>query len=96
LPVLVKGILHPDDARRVFGLGLDGIVVPNHGGRQVDSAVAALDALVAVRQAVGSEPGRDIRFSSERTLGCARGRTDWSCSALRDHELREVSLVRSR
>lgn len=56
LPVLVKGILHPDDARRAFGLGLDGIVVSNHGGRQVDGAVASLDALVAVREAVGPEP----------------------------------------
>jgi lactate 2-monooxygenase len=67
LPVLVKGILHPDDARRVFGLGLDGIVVSNHGGRQVDSAVAALDALVAVRHAVGSEPGRDQVLKRENT-----------------------------
>ncbi len=56
LPVLVKGILHPDDARRVFELGLDGVVVSNHGGRQVDGAVASLDALVAVRAAVGPEP----------------------------------------
>jgi isopentenyl diphosphate isomerase/L-lactate dehydrogenase-like FMN-dependent dehydrogenase len=67
LPVLAKGILHPDDARRVFGLGLDGIVVSNHGGRQVDSAVAALDALVAVRHAVGSEPGRDQVLKRENT-----------------------------
>ena len=56
LPVLVKGILHPDDARRAFELGVDGIVVSNHGGRQVDGAVASLDALVAVREAVGPEP----------------------------------------
>ena len=56
LPVVLKGILHPDDARRAFDLGVDGIVVSNHGGRQVDNAVAALDALVAVRAAVGAEP----------------------------------------
>ncbi|HEY5787282.1 MAG TPA: alpha-hydroxy-acid oxidizing protein [Microlunatus sp.] len=62
LPVLVKGILHPDDARRAFELGLDGIVVSNHGGRQVDNAVAALDALVAVRKAVG--PERVVLFDS--------------------------------
>jgi lactate 2-monooxygenase len=56
LPVLIKGILHPDDARRAFELGMDGIIVSNHGGRQVDNAVASLDALVAVRDAVGPDP----------------------------------------
>ncbi|MFE5307223.1 alpha-hydroxy-acid oxidizing protein [Isoptericola sp. NPDC056605] len=56
LPVVLKGILHPDDARRAFDLGVDGIVVSNHGGRQVDNAVASLDALVAVRDAVGPGP----------------------------------------
>lgn len=56
LPVLVKGILHPDDARRALDIGMDGIVVSNHGGRQVDDAVASLDALVAVRDAVGPDP----------------------------------------
>ncbi|GAB3448565.1 alpha-hydroxy acid oxidase [Phycicoccus ginsengisoli] len=55
LPVLVKGVLHPDDARRAVEAGMDGIVVSNHGGRQVDGAVASLDALPAVRQAVGPE-----------------------------------------
>ncbi|WP_201467724.1 alpha-hydroxy-acid oxidizing protein [Janibacter melonis] len=55
LPVVLKGILHPDDARRALGLGVDGIVVSNHGGRQVDSSVASLDALVRVRDAVGPD-----------------------------------------
>ena len=62
LPVLIKGVLHPDDARRVFELGLDGVIVSNHGGRQVDNAIAALDALVAVREAVG--PDRVVLFDS--------------------------------
>ena len=56
LPVVLKGILHPDDARRAFDLGVDAIVVSNHGGRQVDSSIASLDALQDVREAVGSEP----------------------------------------
>ncbi|GAA3619668.1 lactate 2-monooxygenase [Microlunatus ginsengisoli] len=56
LPILLKGILHPDDARRALDLGVDGIVVSNHGGRQVDNAIASLDALVAVRAAIGPEP----------------------------------------
>ncbi|WP_433204208.1 alpha-hydroxy-acid oxidizing protein [Dactylosporangium sp. CS-047395] len=56
LPILLKGILHPDDARRALDAGVDGIVVSNHGGRQVDRSVAALDALVTIRAAVGPEP----------------------------------------
>jgi L-lactate dehydrogenase (cytochrome) len=52
-PIALKGILHPDDARRAADAGMDGIVVSNHGGRQVDGAVAALDALPAVVDAVG-------------------------------------------
>ena len=56
LPIVLKGILHPDDARKAMDLGVDAIVVSNHGGRQVDNAIASLDALVAVREAVGPEP----------------------------------------
>lgn len=56
LPVVLKGILHPDDARRALDSGVDGIVVSNHGGRQVDNAIASLDALVTIRDAVGDEP----------------------------------------
>ena len=56
LPVLLKGILRGDDATRALEHGVDGIVVSNHGGRQVDGSVAALDALVEVRGAVGPEP----------------------------------------
>jgi isopentenyl diphosphate isomerase/L-lactate dehydrogenase-like FMN-dependent dehydrogenase len=51
----VKGVLRGDDARLALEHGVDGIVVSNHGGRQVDGAVAALDALVEVRDAVGSD-----------------------------------------
>ncbi len=52
LPILLKGVLHPDDARRALDHGIDGLVVSNHGGRQVDGAIAALDALPAVVAAV--------------------------------------------
>ena len=48
LPVLLKGILHPEDARRAVESGFDGIVVSNHGGRQLDGAIATLDALPAI------------------------------------------------
>jgi lactate 2-monooxygenase len=53
LPIALKGVLHPDDARAAVDAGVDGLVVSNHGGRQVDGAVAALDALPAVIEAVG-------------------------------------------
>jgi lactate 2-monooxygenase len=52
LPILLKGILHPDDARRAIDAGMDGILVSNHGGRQVDGAIATIDALPAVVEAV--------------------------------------------
>jgi isopentenyl diphosphate isomerase/L-lactate dehydrogenase-like FMN-dependent dehydrogenase len=52
LPILVKGVLTADDAREALAHGVDGVVVSNHGGRQVDGAVAALDALVEVRDAL--------------------------------------------
>jgi lactate 2-monooxygenase len=55
LPVLVKGIVRGDDARRALEHGIDGIVVSNHGGRQVDGSIGALDALVEVREAVGPD-----------------------------------------
>jgi isopentenyl diphosphate isomerase/L-lactate dehydrogenase-like FMN-dependent dehydrogenase len=55
LPLVVKGVLTAEDARLALEHGADGISVSNHGGRQVDGAVAALDALVEVRKAVGPE-----------------------------------------
>jgi lactate 2-monooxygenase len=55
LPLLVKGVLTGEDAQRARESGVDGIVVSNHGGRQVDGAVAALDALVEVREEVGPD-----------------------------------------
>src|SRR5258706_11186001 len=48
LPILLKGILHPDDAAKARDAGMDSLIVSNHGGRQVDGAIAALDALPAV------------------------------------------------
>jgi len=52
LPLLVKGVLTAEDALAARDRGVDGIVVSNHGGRQVDGAVGALDALVEVRDAL--------------------------------------------
>jgi lactate 2-monooxygenase len=53
LPVLVKGVLHPDDARRAVDNGVAGVIVSNHGGRQLDGALPALEALPQVADAVG-------------------------------------------
>lgn len=55
LPIVLKGVLHPDDAREARERGVDGIAVSNHGGRQVDGAIAAVDALPAIADAVGDE-----------------------------------------
>jgi lactate 2-monooxygenase len=52
LPIVLKGILHPDDARRAADAGMDGVIVSNHGGRQVDGAISTLDALPGVVDAV--------------------------------------------
>ncbi len=53
LPVWVKGVLHPDDASALKAVGVAGLVVSNHGGRSLDGAPASLDALPAIRAAVG-------------------------------------------
>jgi isopentenyl diphosphate isomerase/L-lactate dehydrogenase-like FMN-dependent dehydrogenase len=52
-PIVLKGVLHPDDARLAAEAGMDGVVVSNHGGRQVAGSVAAADALPGVVKAVG-------------------------------------------
>jgi (S)-mandelate dehydrogenase len=51
--LLIKGIARPDDAERAAAIGCDGVVVSNHGGRQLDGAIATLDALPAIARAVG-------------------------------------------
>jgi lactate 2-monooxygenase len=57
LPIILKGILHPEDAARALDAAVDGLIVSNHGGRQVDGAIATLDALPAiVRQVNGRVP----------------------------------------
>jgi L-lactate dehydrogenase (cytochrome) len=52
-PLVVKGILHPADAERAVSLGVDGVLVSNHGGRQIEALPAPIDALPAVAAAVG-------------------------------------------
>lgn len=61
LPILVKGIQHPDDARAALDHGANGIIVSNHGGRQIDNAIASLDALALVVDAVRAHTGTGAR-----------------------------------
>jgi lactate 2-monooxygenase len=77
LPILLKGILHPDDAVMALEAGVDGLVVSNHGGRQVDHAIASLDALVKIRDRVGPDPtilfDSGIRTGADVFLALALG-----------------------
>jgi lactate 2-monooxygenase len=52
LPILLKGIVHPDDARQALDAGMNGIIISNHGGRQVDGSIATLDALPKIGEVV--------------------------------------------
>ncbi|KAA2261363.1 alpha-hydroxy-acid oxidizing protein [Solihabitans fulvus] len=54
-PIVLKGVQHVDDARKAVDAGVQGIVVSNHGGRQVDGAIASLDALPGIAEAVGEQ-----------------------------------------
>jgi L-lactate dehydrogenase (cytochrome)/(S)-mandelate dehydrogenase len=54
-PMLIKGLLHPEEARRARDLGLDAVIVSNHGGRQLDGAVASIAALPGIVDAVGGQ-----------------------------------------
>jgi L-lactate dehydrogenase (cytochrome)/(S)-mandelate dehydrogenase len=54
-PLLIKGILHPEDAQKAIDLGVDGIIVSNHGGRQLDGAIASINALPDVIGKVGGQ-----------------------------------------
>ena len=55
LPILLKGILHPDDARQAIDFGMDGIIISNHGGRQVDGSISTLEALPAIAEVVNQK-----------------------------------------
>jgi L-lactate dehydrogenase (cytochrome) len=75
--LVLKGLLHPEDARRAVAEGADGIIVSNHGGRQLDAAPAAIDALPAIATAVGHQIDvmldSGIRSGLDITKALARG-----------------------
>jgi isopentenyl diphosphate isomerase/L-lactate dehydrogenase-like FMN-dependent dehydrogenase len=65
LPVVLKGVLHPEDAREAVRRGVDGIVVSNHGGRQVDGAISAIEALPGIVEAAQDEGSADDEEASD-------------------------------
>ena len=79
LPILLKGVLHPDDASKAIDHGMDGVIVSNHGGRQVDGAIAAIEALPDVVAAVdGRVPvilDSGIRGGADAFMALALGAT---------------------
>jgi (S)-mandelate dehydrogenase len=71
---VIKGIMHPDDARRAVQLGVDGIIVSNHGGRQLDRAPSSLDVFPGIKQAVSEmTTARGQKVSLMLDSGIRRG-----------------------
>lgn len=79
LPILLKGIQHPDDASRAVAEGIDGIIVSNHAGRQIDGAIGSLDALPAIVDAVGGRVpvlfDSGVRSGADMFIALALGAT---------------------
>lgn len=77
LPVVIKGLVRPDDAEKAVSSGADGVVVSNHGGRQLDYSPASIDALAAVADAVGDRTTLMVdggfRWGSEVLIALALG-----------------------
>ena len=104
LPLLLKGILHPEDAQAARKWDVDGVIVSNHGGRQVDGAIAALDALPTIVKAVeGSIPvlfDSGIRGGADALKALALGARTvllarpylWGLAAAGEQGVREVLL----
>ncbi|MDQ7879361.1 alpha-hydroxy-acid oxidizing protein [Microbacterium sp. QXD-8] len=79
LPVILKGVVHPDDAIRALDAGMDGIWISNHGGRQIDQSVPTLDALPAIAERVAARApivfDSGVRQGSDVFIALALGAT---------------------
>lgn len=79
LPIILKGIVHPDDADRALDAGVDGVWVSNHGGRQIDQSVPTLAALPGVVERVGGKVpvvfDSGVRQGSDAFIALALGAT---------------------
>ncbi|HLX79618.1 MAG TPA: alpha-hydroxy acid oxidase [Burkholderiales bacterium] len=75
--LLIKGVVHPGDAERAVAAGCDGVIVSNHGGRQLDGEIASFDALPGVARAIGGKASvlmdGGIRRGSDIVKALARG-----------------------
>ena len=74
-PLWLKGILHPEDSKRAVSEGVDGLWVSNHGGRQLDGAVASVTALAQVRAAVGAQVPIIVDSGIRRGVDALKART---------------------
>lgn len=102
LPILLKGILHPGDAQLALDHGVDGIIVSNHGGRQVDGAIAALDALppiaAAIQQRIPILFDSGIRYGADAIKAIALGARAvllgrpylWGLAIAGEHGVRDI------
>ena len=76
-PLLIKGLLHPDEARGAEQRGADAVIVSNHGGRQLDGAVASITALPAIVDAVGDKIPCTRRRRLPPRRRCGQGACAW-------------------
>ena len=78
MPIVLKGICHPDDARRAVDGGADAVYCSNHGGRQANGGIAAIDMLAGVVEASGTTPvlfDSGVRSGSDVAKALAMGAT---------------------
>ena len=84
LPILLKGIQHPDDVLKARDYGVDGIYCSNHGGRQANGGLASLDALPGVVEAADGMPvlfDSGVRSGSDVAKALALGPPPWGSAA---------------